>query len=598
VAFDDKLERFAFPQPGDRISLRRLKDNIELANFPSPPATQLLFSRDGKFLAGRISDDETWLWALNGGPSTKEPVPVLKLTGAEKLSAMAFSPDSRVFALSGGPRELAFYDLTSALPRETARWSEVPRMRGIGFDPTGQRLAVTSERESVAEIREVNTGHVLHRLSHPAGVTGVDWSPDGTELATGSEDFLVRVWDAETGTIRHTLEGHQNVSVRPVYHPNGQILATAGWDAMLRFWGPGTGRLLFNGPASHDWQRFSRDGAHLAVANYDGVVQVYRVAPSAPVRTFAAKTLKLAPLLYRWLDFSPDSRRIVFPGADCVHVWDISSGAETGRVPQPDAFALTTVFAGDGASLIIADENRGVTRYAMRTTDSDPAGGKTPETLRTGEGWMAALRAQDGSVVLVNTMLGVAEILSPENPAGKRIGPHPAMHQVAFSPDGKRLATGTWQGNDIKVWDIASGQPLATLPAGENARVLWSSRNGIIAVRMTDATQWLEEPDGTWRRGLVWQPDPGQTFWDQGTLSPDGRLLALPQSGDRIRLVELATGKELITLEPPRASGLSAIRFSPDNRFLAACGTREQVVVWDLPELRRELAAVHLDWSD
>jgi hypothetical protein len=63
-------------------------------------------------------------------------------------------------------------------------------------------------------------------------------------------------------------------------------------------------------------------------------------------------------------------------------------------------------------------------------------------------------------------------------------------------------------------------------------------------------------------------------------------------------LVELATGKELITLEPPRASGLSAIRFSPDNRFLAACGTREQVVVWDLPELRRELAALHLDWSE
>jgi eukaryotic-like serine/threonine-protein kinase len=597
VAFDEKLERYAFPQPGNRISIRRLKDNFELASFPAPPATQLLFSKDGKFLAGRISDDQTWLWAMNDDSSVNATLPILKLTGAEKLSEMAFSPDSRVFAVSAGPGELAFYDLMVPVPREIARWTGLPRVRGIGFDSNGQRLAVTSEREAVAEIRERTTGRVLHKLVHPAGVTGVAWSPDGTELATGSEDFQVRIWDAETGTLRHTLDGHQNVSVRPVYHPGGQILATAGWDAVLRFWAPGNGRLLFNGPASHDWQRFSSDGSHLAVANYDGAVELYRVAPTNPVRTFAPRTRELTPLLYRWLDFSPDSRRLVFTGAGCVHVWDVLSGVETGRVPRSGAFAVTSLFTGDGASLIIADENRGVTRQPTPTTGSDGEGSTVPEILRTGEGWQTALRTHDGRIVLVNTTLGVAEIFSAEYPAGRRIGPHPAMHNVSFSPDGKRLATGTWQGNDIKIWDIASGQLLTTLPAGESARVLWSSGDGIIAVRMTDAAQWLEGPDGTWRRGSVWQPDAGQTFWDQGTLSPDGRLLALPQSGDRIRLVELATGKELITLEPPRASGLSCVRFSPDNRFLAACGTREQVVIWDLPELRRELVALRLDWE-
>ena len=534
---------------------------------------------------------------LDNKSSHKTPVPVLKLTGAEKLSEMAFTPDSRVFAVSAGTGEVAFYDLTGPVPRETTRWTGLPRLRGIGFDPSGQRLAVTSEREAVAEIRERTTGRVLHKLVHPAGVTGVDWSPDGTELATGSEDFQVRIWDAETGTVRHTLDRHQNVSVRPLYHPGGQILATAGWDALLRFWAPGNGRLLFNGPASHDWQRFSADGSHLAVANYDGAVELYRVAPAKPVRMFAARTREVAPLLYRWLDFSPDSRRLVFTGTECVHVWDVLAGVEIARIPQPGAFAITSLFTDDGASLIIADENRGVTRQPMPTTGSDGEGKTIPEILRTGEGWQTAIRAGDGRIVLVNTTLGVAEIFSAEYPAGRRIGPHPAVHNVALSPDGKRLATGTWQGNDIKIWDIASGQLLTTLPAGENARVLWSSANGIIGVRMTDAAQWLEGPDGTWGRGYVWQPDPGQTFGEHGTLSPDGRLLALPQSGDRIRLVELATGKELITLEPPRASGLSSVRFSPDNRFLAACGTREQVVVWDLPELRRELALLHLDWE-
>ena len=40
------------------------------------------------------------------------------------------------------------------------------------------------------------------------------------------------------------------------------------------------------------------------------------------------------------------------------------------------------------------------------------------------------------------------------------------------------------------------------------------------------------------------------------------------------------------------------VRFSPDGRFLAACGSREQVAIWDLPDLRHELATLRLDWSD
>ena len=597
VAFDEKLERYALPQPASRISLRRVRDNFELASFPAPPASQLLFSKDGRFLAGRISEGETWLWAVSGHPSTNSPTPVLKLTGAEKTSEMAFAPDSRLFAVSIGPGELAFYDLSGEAPRQTARWSGLPAVRGLCFDTSGQRLAVTSAADEVMEIRETASGRLLRRLSQSAGVTGVDWSPDGTELATGSEDFQVRLWDAETGVLRHVLEGHQSVAVRPLYHPGGQLLATAGWDAVLRFWAPGSGRLLFNGPACQDWQRFSTDGSRVGVANYDGAVEVYRVASTKAVRMFGPKTRELTPRLYRWIDFSPDSRRLVATGAECVRVWDVASGFESARLSLPGATAVTSLFTDDGASLLIADANRGVSRWLI-ASEPDANRKKIPETWRTGEGWEMALRARDGRVVLVNTTLGLAEIVSPEDPAGRRIGPHAALDSVALSPDGTRLATGTWQGKDIKIWEIASGRLLATLPAGESAFVLWPSANTIISVQMTGSGQWVQEPNGQWRCDRVWQPDPGQTFWLHTSLSPDGRWLALPQSGERIRLVEIATGRELITLEPPRAFGLGFVQFSPDGRFLAACGSREQVAIWDLPDLRDELAKLRLNWSD
>lgn len=77
-----------------------------------------------------------------------------------------------------------------------------------------------------------------------------------------------------------------------------------------------------------------------------------------------------------------------------------------------------------------------------------------------------------------------------------------------------------------------------------------------------------------------------------------GARLALPQSGDHIRLVDTATGEELVTLEPPKPLGLAFVRFSPDGRFLAACGARQQVAVWEVPELRRELTKLRLNWTD
>jgi serine/threonine protein kinase/WD40 repeat protein len=597
AAFDENLERYAIPQPPDRISLRRVRDNFELANFPAPSVSQLLFSKDGRFLAGRISEDQTWLWAVSDNPSTDLLAPVLKLNGAEKLSEMDFSPDGHLFSVSTGPGKVAFYDLTTEVPSQVAQWSDLPVVRGLRFDPTGQRIVVTSATDSVAEIRETATGHLLKKLSQSAGITGADWNADGTELATGSMDFQVRIWDTATGVPLRVLEGHQNVTVRPLYHPSGQLLATAGWDAILRFWEPISGRLLFNGPACHDWQRFSTDGSHLGVADYDGAVEVYRVASSKAVRMLARKTREVEPLLYRWLDFSPDSRRLVSTGAECVHVWDVVSGAESARLSLPGAAAVTCVFSDDGTSLFIADATRGISRRLI-TSELDVNDARIPETWRTGEGWEAVLRTHDGRVVLVNNTLGLADVVSAEDPAGRRIGPHPSLNCAALNPDGTRLATGTWQGKDIKIWEIASGRLLATLPAGESAFVLWPSANKIISVQMNQAGQWLEEADGQWRRDRVWQPDPGQTFWDHASLSPDGGWLALPQSRDRIRLVELATGTELITLEPPMAFGLGFVRFSPDGRFLAACGSREQIAIWDLPELRHELAGIGLDWPD
>src|SRR5262249_4164549 len=158
------------------------------------------------------------------------------------------------------------------------------------------------------------------------------------------------------------------------------------------------------------------------------------------------------------------------------------------------------------------------------------------ETLWSDEGWEVRVRTPEGNAVLVNPSLGMAGIVSPEDPIGHRIGPHKSLDSVALSPDGKRIATGTWQGKDIRIWEIASTRLLTTLPAGESAFVFWPRADTVISVQMTEATEWLQQSNGDWQKNRTWQPDSSHTFWLHASLTRNGRCLALPQSNDRIRL--------------------------------------------------------------
>jgi WD40 repeat protein len=64
----------------------------------------------------------------------------------------------------------------------------------------------------------------------------VAFSPDGTLLATASEDKTARLWDTATGRQVSTLTGHTG-SVRAVaFSPDGTLLATASNDSTARIW--------------------------------------------------------------------------------------------------------------------------------------------------------------------------------------------------------------------------------------------------------------------------------------------------------------------------------------------------------------------------
>ena len=104
------------------------------------------------------------------------------------------------------------------------------------FSPDGRQLASGSGDKCV-RVWDLSSGREVKKLEgHTDWVTSVCFSPDGSQLASGSDDKSVRVWDLCSGRDVKKLEGHA-ASVRSVrFSPDGRQLASGSDDTSVRVW--------------------------------------------------------------------------------------------------------------------------------------------------------------------------------------------------------------------------------------------------------------------------------------------------------------------------------------------------------------------------
>jgi WD40 repeat protein len=108
----------------------------------------------------------------------------------------------------------------------------------------------------------------------------VAFSPDGRRLVTGAENYLVKVWDVQTGNVLQTLPGHGGNVYAVAFSPDddGRWIASAGEDSAVKVWDSRTGKLVrsFRGHTSVVTSvAFSPDGRRLVSGSRDHKVKVW-----------------------------------------------------------------------------------------------------------------------------------------------------------------------------------------------------------------------------------------------------------------------------------------------------------------------------------
>ncbi|WP_432084203.1 NB-ARC domain-containing protein [Streptomyces sp. WAC 04229] len=447
------------------------------------------------------------------------------------------------------------------------------------------------------------TGHT--GTVHDAAV-----APDGTWLATASEDGTARIWDPSTGREIACLTGHTDKAYRVAIAPDGTWLATAGRDRTVRIWDRDTGREIRRltgdtGPV-HD-VAVAPDGTWLATAGDDGTVRIWDPATGQET----ARVPRVSPLTHR-LAISPDGTWLAVTGSDGnVRIWDRVTGQVTACLTGHKGAVRGLAVARDGTSLVTAGADRTVRIWnvptgretACLTGHTDHAGDAAVSPDGT---WLAT--TGDNTVQIWDRATGRKAASLP--------GPAFSVNSVAIAPDGTWLAT--TGGNRAQIWDPSVGQgdtpatgyslPVESVVAApEGAWLASDGYDGRVRIRDQATgreTVCLAEPwarvraiasDGTWLATIrhdtvqIWDAVTGEerarltghTGPVNGVaIAPDGTWLATTGNDTTVRIWDRATGRETMRLTGHTDMGYK-VAIAPDGTWLATTSKDGTTRIWD-----------------
>jgi WD40 repeat protein len=430
----------------------------------------------------------------------------------------------------------------------------------LAATPDGNCIVTAHPHDDTVRLWQLPAGKEVRHWTAKACTLAI--SPDGKILATsGGYDVPIRLWTVGSGEeIRHFGE-HQASLNCLAFSRDGRVLATGGDDTLIHLWDVASGKELrpyraHEGPV---WfVSFVPGTNRLLTASQDGTIRTWCAATGAPIcelcRELTARQYGAWPANLSSPPALPaDGRLIAWEGADhAVHLGEVETGRHTARLVAPedpgDSITLALALSPDGKMVACG-------RYDATVVLWEVASGRAVHTLTGHDGWVGA---------------------------------------VAYSPDGKMLASAGEGEVGVRIWESATGNLLNKLPVRIDTDYGISA--GALAFFPDSQTVAVTTHNGT--LGL-WQARTGhklatlsglQSAGGPLAVSSDGRLLASTGVDWSVRVWEVLTHREICRLDGHR-NRICSLAFSPDCRMLASGSEDTTALVWSLPAAVGQRAA-------
>jgi WD40 repeat protein/serine/threonine protein kinase len=498
----------------------------------------------GEALAVIQADGRTRAWEV---PSGKQ-LGTFALSQASRWCVL--SPDAKTLVIAPYPHhnELSIYRSGQKEPQIVSAPGRSVTLGAIAYSPDG-RTIVAGDHYGWIDLYDASTGRHSHGFPPIAGrIDALAFSPDGRRLCAGTAVGLVTVWDLATRRPICQLKGH-TAKVRSVaFAADGRTLVSASEDGTVRLWQlpprsehrilmPKTDRqdrvayspdgrwLAFGGPGTSLWDArtyrwvrrldescavaFSPDSKLLAAGGADSLVRLWDPFTGRLVRTLSGrpKESNLGHRAITALSFSPDGKLLAagfgyinwFEGnyGQIARVWEVASGTEVAELPH-DNTVPSLQFSPDGQTLATACHDHRIRLWQV--------GSWQQRRSWDGPSDFAALAfVPDRNQLVTGNGDGVLQLWDADTGGLLRVfGQHAQrVYSLAFSPDGKTLASGSGADFTVKLWSLACGRELRTL-RGHTSLV-----SGVAFAADGKALVSICESDGVW-------------LWD--TLTPWQRL--------------------------------------------------------------------------
>ncbi|OJJ45399.1 hypothetical protein ASPZODRAFT_69717 [Penicilliopsis zonata CBS 506.65] len=197
----------------------------------------------------------------------------------------------------------------------------------VQFSPDGSMIA-SGGADGAVKVWDTTTGKLIHTFEgHLAGISTIAWNPDGALIASGSDDKSIRLWNVLSGKAHPVpFIGHHNYVYQIAFSPKGNILASGSYDEAVFLWDVRSARVMRSLPAHSDPVAgidVVRDGTLVVSCAWDGLIRIWDTATGQCLRTLVHEDNPPVTAV----KFSPNGKFVLaWTLDDCVRLWDYVEG--------------------------------------------------------------------------------------------------------------------------------------------------------------------------------------------------------------------------------------------------------------------------------